>query len=1095
VPGLPSCGSFRIAIHNQVSGLLRMSIDYDDLFPDIFRARVAKIEYKRSETETSFGTGYLVSTTLVLTARHVLQRGEKDSSIDTNACYDLWFVGDYSKGEKWSKYSATLQWESGEFDKRRKENGDLPLDLATLKLEQSPTFLGKSQHNPKPRFGIVDQEKRGREYKLNVEGFGFPKAQWLNDDREPLYYDNLRELLDVTGSFSRGAVLQRPEFVLNVNSLRPKTSDEWAGISGTALFSENRLIAVVTRIDKNFEPEALRATLVETIINDQEIYSVAFQGKQPQHDSIPLLNIQPQQNLHSNSDSVGNLNEENDYIEPISIDDFLAKISYYKGLRDHDGSQRKLDALDDISSHAWYFLTSVEDERLRSKIGECLQDNTLLSRLFAPLDMIENMQEIDSDKIIQFFLIRKVNEDYLSDINQSQGYSKLLRRLIIYLLYQAPLLLGADEIFEALQKLMEESQLFWQEFFADIFLRYQCGNIRSLEDRLVQRLEQICDDYIQLNPLKPVVRLWQCITRPLEISAQNTQEYVSQLIRECAEKSQKYFEFKWTIAAAMRVMPLYERSGDEEDGLSLVNSLFEKHFDKSLLARSPQLQSVCLKGFLKNFLMTKQLEDLKKFEDQFTSVCKFLPSPLVSHLQLEYACCIHTLSQIYSGDDYSEAMQKLNIGQLIASSKGENIFKAPLFDNYLLKKNKENFLRNKSTIWLVYDRNHRSSGISMEKFLEQYIILPLYNNYADPLIKHDHLNLREFPALLRVYSIASKISKSTLASLNKYLSLQQEPAFYARSTPMLARIPRNKHTELICEYSTQALKADPYPLIRNANDIIWGFYTSYYYGNPQCKADIKASVREFGQLAGIIDYRNTVTPQFMPKTYWAYYAGIEWEDRPEEAKFIDALCDIELPRETYKISFRESEEHGAEFPDEMHQLIQNNVSHSLLAAALHTNFDSAELWNIMGTTLMVNRETAQSLANELRKASRCYAIAKCFARSKRDASQKYCFNYIKSWSLFLLEEGLILSKDRFFLQNTAYYLTTFSNHTERFSYNFECTKPYLELLQKELPKHWDKLFPNEKKVLLKLKLTKLDWLKRPLHTPDFKDLFNLLGST
>jgi hypothetical protein len=1092
LPKLSSYDSCRITTHNQVSGLLRMTTDYDAQFPDIFRDRVAKIEYKRGEKNISFGTGYLVSKTLVLTARHVLQRGEKDSSIDPNACYDLWFIGDCSKGEEWLKYSATLQWDSGELDAKRKEKGDLPLDLATLKLEQSPDFLGELQHNPNPRFGVVEQKKRGCEDKLNAKGFGFPQAQWLNDDQQSCY-DNLPEPLDVTGTFSKGTILRRQEFVLNINSVRPATSDGWKGISGTALFVENRLIAVVTRTDKSFEPEALRAVLVKEIICNREIYSEAFPGKKPKYDSIPLSDVPPQESLHSNSDSVGNLNEIDDYIEPISIDDFLEKISHYKGLRDHDSSQRKLDVLDNISSHAWYFLTSVEDERLRSKIGECLQDNTLLSHLFTPLDMIESRQELDSDKIIQFLRIRKVNGDYLSDINQSQGYSKLLRRLIIHLLYQAPLLLKTDEIFKSLQELMQESKPFWQEFFVDIFLRYQCGNIRSLEDRLVQRLGQICDDYIEFNPQKPIVKLWQCITRPLEISVQKPQADVFQLIRECAKSSRKYVEFKWTIAATMRVMPLYERSEDEEDGLSFLNSLFEEFFKKKLAARSPQLQSIYLKGLLKSFLLTRQVEDLKKFEDKFKLVCKFLPPPSVSHLQLEYACCIYVLSQIYSGDDYSEGMQKLEIGKLIASNK--NVFESPLFNNYLLKNNKEDLLRNNKTISLFPNHNSERSQISVEKFLEQYIILPLYNGYADPLIKYNHLNLREFSALFHVYSIGSKIANSTLASLKKSLNLQQEPSFYARSTQMLSRIPRNLHTDLICDYSTQALRADQYSLIRNAHDIIWGFYTSYYYGVPPRKADIKALSSEFGLLTGIVDDCNMMSPQSMPKTYWAYYAGIKWEDRPEEAEFIEALCEIELPRETYKISFRESEERGAEFPDEMHRVIQDNLSHSLLAAALHTNFDSPELWNIMGTTLMVNCETAQSLANELRKASRCYAIAKCLARSKRYSSHKYCFNFIKSRSLFLLEEGFILKEDIPFLKDTVYYLTTPSNHTERFRYNFECTEPYLELLQNELPEHWNNLYSNEQKLLSRLKSTTLDWLKRPLRTPKFKNLFELLSST
>lgn len=144
------------------------------------------------------------------------------------------------------------------------------------------------------------------------------------------------------------------------------------------------------------------------------------------------------------------------------------------------------------------------------------------------------------------------------------------------------------------------------------------------------------------------------------------------------------------------------------------------------------------------------------------------------------------------------------------------------------------------------------------------------------------------------------------------------------------------------------------------------------------------------------------------------------------------------------------------------------------------NINTADAWNIIGTTLFDNSLGKDSL--QLRQAAYFYALAKCFARETELYDQKYCFNYIRCKGLSLQLDGF--PPDNFYAVDTARYLCT--EKASRFGYKEECINSYLNLLQD----YWSKLASNSQQEVGKL--LNVWWIQKELDKPEFKALKSLM---
>lgn len=957
-----------------------------------------------SNQETKkYGSGYLIRENLILTARHTILNGK--SEFDDGLEYELRFYDELVKNTN-IYHRSVVCWQSD------------TLDIVLLKSETITSNLEKPINDIK--FGSLSEDTD-----FDVEGMGFPEFQEITDKRADTY--RLRGKIDTAMGARRAERENR--LTLEVTSLKPPLAKQWSGISGTSVFSGEYLVGVVLErsSDEDMGPQILRVVQVDKI-NDKEFCNLVFDQNKP-ISSITL----PIPDNHSNTsdgDSIIDEGEQDEYT-PISVDEFIGKIDEYNSFSDYpEEYSEKCSILDEISSNVWLMILEKSDSKIRSELRKWGDGTSNLAKIIKPLWIISTSGKLTTLDIVDFFEVGENDENFFDD---NHGYSRLFRKLIVYLLYHDPSLLYDVKVIERLRKLSLTSNLYWMTFLVDIYLRYKCGNIKIVDDELIQVINCTCEQYRRTYPSKPIVKLWDLIIYPLTaINSYKSKEDVFSTIKESAEKSEKSIELKWCIAAASRILPL---CGDDYSS-DFIRSLLEIEEGSihNLVIKSPQFQYFYLKILLREYVYTKNIQHLIDYENQFVKVHKILSHFSASHLQMEYSCSLMILCQSLSEENYLDKFSKLKLYKF-ANSR-DNLLKCNLLSNYLQAK-----INTKQNLSVM-----KKDG--MESFLHDYIS-SMYLQYGERIIKFNHLAIREFPALDRTSIVKEKVSKSILESLNRCIDSDNlyEDSFYAKSTPMLAHIKRQDNISLIEKYVTRAMKADKYSLARNARDIIWGLYSCYYYSDTQSNKDeIQSLAAKFGLDTDIVDDKENIKNPLESKIHWSYYAGIKWNEQEQE--FIKALHSIDVSESIYAPNFQEEEK--IIIPDEIFTVADKYSMTSIFAATLNKYRNSSDLWNIIGTTIMVNRSTAPSPLKELEKAARCYAIARVFAVEGKNSVKKYCFNYIKCRSILINESKFIGREDNSFVYNAAWYLSNPKNNASSFAYRKECIEDYLLLLQK----HW-----------------------------------------
>jgi len=185
----------------------------------------------------SAGSGYLISPSHVLTARHVL----RPAALGTVCA--VWPLGaaddaalPLSQRKRPPPRPARVAWISAS------------LDVAVVELKTTGRLVGIRPELV--AFGIVADD--GHSYRFI--GSGLPEASG-NDERR------------VEGTFNW--VRPSLRFDVNVENGPPRDWQKWAGFSGTAIFSGDLLVGVVRTVDKNWNGAVLEATPVEHILQDR----------------------------------------------------------------------------------------------------------------------------------------------------------------------------------------------------------------------------------------------------------------------------------------------------------------------------------------------------------------------------------------------------------------------------------------------------------------------------------------------------------------------------------------------------------------------------------------------------------------------------------------------------------------------------------------------------------------------------------------------------------------------------------------------------------------------------------------------------------
>jgi tetratricopeptide (TPR) repeat protein len=184
----------------------------------------------------SWASGYRLSPTLVLTARHVVVTG--DSAAQDCALRPLGLE---------TFVPATVAWFSSS------------LDLAVLRV--APDALPEVHAGSAPRWGRLE----GRQ-SVPCRLTGFPVAHGRTDERGRL----IRDPEPAEGALKLAVAAKREVIDVAITGSVPKAAVDspWRGMSGAAVLCGPWLVAVVTSESANFGPDRLSATLTETALTD-----------------------------------------------------------------------------------------------------------------------------------------------------------------------------------------------------------------------------------------------------------------------------------------------------------------------------------------------------------------------------------------------------------------------------------------------------------------------------------------------------------------------------------------------------------------------------------------------------------------------------------------------------------------------------------------------------------------------------------------------------------------------------------------------------------------------------------------------------------
>jgi len=189
----------------------------------------------------TFGSGYFIDETLVLTAGHVV-----DQVVAASCSGEL--VGEVRPLSSQSWLKARVVWRGTSCD-------------AAL-LEICPV--------DRPRDGL-NREWLGRlatYERAPFRAIGFPEAQARNEAGGRL----IRDTEEIRGNFVPLTGLKTALLTLDLEGSVPNAMvaarSPWAGMSGAAVFSGSLLVGIVAEDPQNFEPDRLRVTPVTSMVEE-----------------------------------------------------------------------------------------------------------------------------------------------------------------------------------------------------------------------------------------------------------------------------------------------------------------------------------------------------------------------------------------------------------------------------------------------------------------------------------------------------------------------------------------------------------------------------------------------------------------------------------------------------------------------------------------------------------------------------------------------------------------------------------------------------------------------------------------------------------
>jgi len=616
----------------------------------------------------------------------------------------------------------------------------------------------------------------------------------------------------------------------------------------------------------------------------------------------------------------------------------------------------------------------------------------------------------------------------------------LLRRM----LYEHPEHLDDTRVLDLCKEIALLCDPFWDRFILDTFLRSTCDVILLSPDSHTT-LTQFVHRIVTNSPRELLCRLIPFLATPLIIARKHSRSEVFSLLSNMARECRTAVDARWVLQAFHRIISLFEISDDsemiEQDDLELL-----KHFPAHLRQETSTLQFRYFHALLAMYARTKECNYLHQFEREFPLFRPKLLLPQISHLQLEYLASLDLALQCED-----PGLENLQFNLMFRAQRDPSTH--PLLANPLLSH------RTMDRSFLLDDRK------SKFKWIECYA-LSLYRCYASTHLAMNCMFALQLRLTTKISTIREHLSNAVVAAVGRLSSVAhlQRPSVCAKVAATFSFISRSTSIPIMLPILEQALKAEEYDLLRNAREIGHALYFCAYYGES-------LDVRARGRYLMIRLGEETRVGTGSAKIHWAYFACVMFSELPQERIFLRTLFESTNSNYSHVDLLGKPEQlSSAAFSSAALKAVEAFQGRSLLAATLCANLISAEIWNTLGTTIMLHRNSDSDI-EATAMATLFYACARCFVRERKEIDLKYAYNFIKASCLEISARNDSIKAAAAI--DICRYIT--SHVASRFAHKTECCEPYFSLLDQS----WDS-FPAELQSELLKRLLMRPWIKESI---------------
>ena len=676
-----------------------------------------------------------------------------------------------------------------------------------------------------------------------------------------------------------------------------------------------------------------------------------------------------------------------------------------------DGA-RKGDLTAEVLEHLWTaIMFSPRNARRLESVVHSL--SPVIAGVLLPLARVAQGHQLSETDVIRILDWLKMALEWpsMEPSALARAIDLFLTRLIRKVAYEHQQLTESDAVAAALASATSRTGHYWDVCWHDILIRHRCHYVT-----LGHAWQRVAEQRVASTPGSQALhRLSPYLFEEREMAARHSLMEVAQQLGDIGATCRSALEARWVISALIRFFPLFgdpESHGERSDAVRIVTS----RIPLEVLTSSPLIRQWILLQPLLSFFSTRGLEDLKRFEQEFTRHRHALLPQQVASLQLHYASALELLARV----DRS-ALMDTEFGRLIQHVP--NVLSHGL-------------LRNDAV-------GHSSALRAQPDATRPWEVSAWLESYAKGLFAayHDRELQRRIASVTRYRIVASSFQSiqgrinhlATTELVNLRAAVPDiDPSAAARLIPATRYIHRGHHTDLLIELVQRALLADTPAVQRCAPDIAVALYHCRYYSTDEIRRMAIEACRRLVEL--------TEVGRQPSRPYWAHCACVDYEARPVERDFCLAIEQVVEGSIEHALGSRSQVR--TRVPDTALQVTRHYADvGSLFAAVLADNFLDAEAWNIIGTTTVLNASPGDLRA--VRRAALFYSYGHSFALPGSGTKMKCAFNYLSAYARYLTAAGTS-SEIEEFLQDALSFLG--SHAAQRFAFRAERAEGFASLV-------------------------------------------------